>query len=75
MINGPCQDCPDRCEGCHSRCEAYKAFKNEKKKENDWLRKWKDVERRPLPVRYNKSNGRWMNPDRGINRKERKKAR
>ena len=75
MVKGPCQDCQERGPGCHSSCEMYKAYKEEREKENKWLRDWKEAENRNQPIRYCKTTGRFKNPDRGINRKERKKAR
>ena len=37
-MTAPCKGCEKRAPGCHGPCERYKAFKEKKEAENNWLR-------------------------------------
>ena len=43
-IDDPCYRCQKRKLGCHSECEDYEKWKLKKKKENDSIRKEKEID-------------------------------
>lgn len=47
MAQAPCKDCKERELGCHSKCEKYLAFKLERDKEQEQIRKIKETNYMP----------------------------
>ena len=39
MITSPCKNCPNRKAFCHHECDFYKSFREDKDKENEKIRK------------------------------------
>lgn len=39
-----CKDCPDRQIGCHSTCERYKEQSEQRRKEQEEIRRQRDID-------------------------------
>ena len=75
MKKYPCKDCKERYLGCSDKCEKYQQVKEENFQERKWVTIQNKEHMGISAAKYSKQYGRWIFPDKGINKRNRIKIR
>ena len=75
MKKAPCKECEERYPGCHDKCQRYIETKKKNIEEHKWLTMKNKEHMGISAAHYDKRYGRYIFPEKGINRRNRIKIR